>query len=142
MAGFVVINRKVVNFSSKADSKANGRHYRKKNTLKVFFSRSLFSQKYIAENFLRGQSFHSASFLIDFLSKFLSLYFCDKLTSRAGGLGEFAVHEIMIIDIKSEMLIHIFQLFDGELALQSAMQKTQKLSPQTLSSKLLYCIFF
>ena len=40
------------------------------------------------------------------------------------------------------MLILTFQLFDEELALQSAMQKTQKLSPQTLSSKLLYCIFF
>ena len=33
-------------------------------------------------------------------------------------------------------------LFDGELALQSAIQKTQKLSPQILSFKLLYCIFF
>ena len=33
-------------------------------------------------------------------------------------------------------------LFDGELALQSAIQKTQKLSRQILSFKLLYCIFF
>ena len=33
-------------------------------------------------------------------------------------------------------------LFDGELALQSAIQKTQKLSPQILSFKLLYSIFF
>ena len=33
-------------------------------------------------------------------------------------------------------------LFDGELTLQSAIQKTQKLSPQILSFKLLYCIFF
>ena len=33
-------------------------------------------------------------------------------------------------------------LFDGELAPQSAIQKTQKLSPQILSFKLLYCIFF
>ena len=60
--------------SSKANSKANDRHYRKGNTLNVFFSRSLFSQKYITENFSRGQSFHSASFLIYFLSKKASFF--------------------------------------------------------------------
>ena len=37
-----------------------------KKTNSVFFSRSLFSQKYSTENFSRGHSFHSASVLIDF----------------------------------------------------------------------------
>ena len=36
LAVFVVINRKVVNFSCEDNSKANGRHYRKENKLKVF----------------------------------------------------------------------------------------------------------
>ena len=39
-------------------------------------------------------------------------------------------------------LINFVKRDDGELALQSAIQKTQKLSPQILSFKLLYCIFF
>ena len=112
MAGFVVINRKVFNFSSKANSKANGRHYRKENKLKVFFSRSLFSQKYFAENFSRGQSFHSASFLIDFLSKkasfFRSIFSISSHRKRAASVSLLCTK---LWYIKSEKLIQFKLLF-------------------------------
>ena len=42
----------------------------------------------------------------------------------------------------STFCIAIARLFDGELALQSVIKKTRKLSPKTLSFKLLYCIYF
>ena len=126
MAGFVVINRKVVNFSSKTNSKANGHHYRKENKIKVPFlisaafksvfrlqqqQNGLFFLFWLNVNIKSFSKIHNKqlfersklpfSFFFDrffvYEREFLLLYFFDKLTSQAGSLGEF-VHEIMITD--------------------------------------------